>query len=474
MKDGAVFDGALECLSCGKAFPIVSGVALLSVIDRTWEPMLREFAARIEITEQVMQGEGFEKDREDTADDYHEAVVRNADELLEEGLAQCGSLVGKRVLEVGAGLSVVSARMAEEGADVVSMDAEWSHLHHTLEHNVYDTYFSRVMGDANRLPFKDCAFDVTCCRSTLHHLADIPGAIKEMARVTKPGGLLLFLSEPIRSLMDVEQECLVGMFDFEQGLNERMVPITTYLVPIARYCPRATVSYYRPSRHERTAQVLDRLRLDPTKLYKDYENVGLVHALKLALTGAEVNMFARRGHLRARKPLTLADDEILGYGYDLVIGHAWSKEQLQRLHRACLDAGSLPESAKLYEVGREIATRGWRPPEQVGEETFRYTNRTATCNLRNERDKSSVCVRLLGYPEGAGAATGEVVINGLSAGSYEIVGREFVELAFAKPEPAEDVLEIVIRNHNTFVADEILHNGDPRELGVAVDKIWQS
>ena len=472
-KDGVVFDGSLECISCGRCFPVVSGVALLAVIDRTWEPMLREFAARIEISEQVDQSGGFEKDREDSAGEYHEAVERNADELLEEALAYCGPLEGLRVLDVGAGLGELSARMADAGADVVSVDVEWSHLHFTLKNQVYQSYFSRVMGDVNRIPFKDCAFDVTCCRSTLHHLGDIKGSIKEMARVTRPGGHVLLISEPIRPFLDTEQEYLEGIFDFEQGLNEHTVPITEYTIPMALYCPTARVSYYRPSSRERTGRVLDRLHLDPTRLYRDHEQVGLIRSLKLLLTGAEVNVLGRRGILRAHKPRGFRPGEILGYGEDLVVSSERSKEHLQRLHRACLDPASLPESVRLFTATRETATRGWRSPEQVGDETYRYTTRLATCQLRNDRRKQNLSLRLLGYPSGAGAATGEVMVNGLPAGRYEIEGRNWVDFSFAKPANDEEILQVVIRNTSTFVADEVLHNGDVRELGVGVEVIWQ-
>lgn len=46
-------------------------------------------------------------------------------------------------------------------------------------------------GDAMSLPFADQSFDLTTCQTVLIHVKDPKGAIKEMMRVTKPGGLVL-------------------------------------------------------------------------------------------------------------------------------------------------------------------------------------------------------------------------------------------------------------------------------------------
>jgi len=45
-----------------------------------------------------------------------------------------------------------------------------------------------VAGDAQELPFRDAVFDRVLCRIAPHHFPDLRAAIREMARVTKPGG----------------------------------------------------------------------------------------------------------------------------------------------------------------------------------------------------------------------------------------------------------------------------------------------
>jgi ubiquinone/menaquinone biosynthesis C-methylase UbiE len=46
-------------------------------------------------------------------------------------------------------------------------------------------------GSVTALPFDDASFDVTCSFKVLAHVPDIGKALAEMARVTRPGGVIL-------------------------------------------------------------------------------------------------------------------------------------------------------------------------------------------------------------------------------------------------------------------------------------------
>ena len=48
--------------------------------------------------------------------------------------------------------------------------------------------FSRA--DARALPFADCSFDLVASTALLEHVDGVDGAVREMARVTRPGGLI--------------------------------------------------------------------------------------------------------------------------------------------------------------------------------------------------------------------------------------------------------------------------------------------
>lgn len=50
-----------------------------------------------------------------------------------------------------------------------------------------------IQGDAEALPFPDASFDLVTCRMAAHHFPHPAHAVREAARVLKPGGRLLLL-----------------------------------------------------------------------------------------------------------------------------------------------------------------------------------------------------------------------------------------------------------------------------------------
>jgi len=50
-----------------------------------------------------------------------------------------------------------------------------------------------VVGDAERLPYPDSTFDLVICNSVLHWFDDRLAAVREMARVLKPGGQVVMI-----------------------------------------------------------------------------------------------------------------------------------------------------------------------------------------------------------------------------------------------------------------------------------------
>jgi SAM-dependent methyltransferase len=59
--------------------------------------------------------------------------------------------------------------------------------------------------NSNALPFADDEFDKVLCADTLEHVDDVGGTIREIARVLRPGGLLV-LTTPHRFLDSLDRE----------------------------------------------------------------------------------------------------------------------------------------------------------------------------------------------------------------------------------------------------------------------------
>lgn len=109
-----------------------------------------------------------------------------------------GCVTGLRVLEVACGRGGFVRELARGGAHVTGCDFSFSALrvaHAKLGDATSGTSATLVHGDAHCLPFADASFDLIVSCETIEHLPDVRAAIREMHRVTRPGGKL-FLTTP--------------------------------------------------------------------------------------------------------------------------------------------------------------------------------------------------------------------------------------------------------------------------------------
>ncbi|MEY6435394.1 demethylmenaquinone methyltransferase [Corynebacterium pseudotuberculosis] len=92
---------------------------------------------------------------------------------------------GERVLDLAAGTAVSTVELEKSGAWVVACDFSQGMLAAGKERDV-----PKVVGDGMQLPFADNSFDAVTISYGLRNVHDFQAALREMARVTKPGGRL--------------------------------------------------------------------------------------------------------------------------------------------------------------------------------------------------------------------------------------------------------------------------------------------
>ncbi|MBX7454556.1 demethylmenaquinone methyltransferase [Mycolicibacterium sp. 3033] len=93
---------------------------------------------------------------------------------------------GDRVLDLAAGTAVSTVELAASGAWCVAADFSVGMLTAGAARPV-----PKVAGDATKLPFADGVFDAVTISFGLRNVVDHVAGLREMARVTRPGGRLV-------------------------------------------------------------------------------------------------------------------------------------------------------------------------------------------------------------------------------------------------------------------------------------------
>ena len=127
---------------------------------------------------------------------YDRHVAPQEVDLANEALGLVGLEPGERFLDVAAGTGGLSLPAARLGAQVLATD--WSAaMMERFDERVRDEGLSQAEGrvmDCHALDLPDDSFDVTGSQFGVMLVPDQPRALREMVRVTKPGGRVLVIA----------------------------------------------------------------------------------------------------------------------------------------------------------------------------------------------------------------------------------------------------------------------------------------
>jgi Methylase involved in ubiquinone/menaquinone biosynthesis len=115
-----------------------------------------------------------------------------------------GVTPGANVLEIGSGLGILAAEVADAaaGVQVTGLERSPEQIAAAAPH----PRVKYVEGDAHQLPCADGTFDLVYCRYLLEHVSDPARVVAEMRRVAKPGGRVAVM-ENDTSLVRFDPPC---------------------------------------------------------------------------------------------------------------------------------------------------------------------------------------------------------------------------------------------------------------------------
>lgn len=221
-------------------------------------------------------------------------------------------------LDAGAGRGIASYALAKDGFSVTALEPDPSDLvgggairqlanESGLSINVEENL-------SERLPFGDASFDVIFARAVLHHIEDLPEAMREFHRVLKPGGVFIAAREHV-----ISQPSDLPMFLDSHALHHRYGGENAYQVHVYEIAIRESglrlektigsldspINFGPQSTNEIYSRILE--RLIPIGIFR----LPLLGFLKVPGVGIVVRKIASRMDRRpgrhtsfiARKPL---------------------------------------------------------------------------------------------------------------------------------------------------------------------------
>jgi SAM-dependent methyltransferase len=226
LSDAIAGDG-LACVPCGRGYPVVAGLLDLRLesdryldldAERAKAGRLEAVAASTDIMGLASAYYAMTEDADgrDARFLTHIAGALARGEALADGLPRRG-----RILEVGCGTGGLLVAAARSGREIAGVDiaSRWlvAARRRLADHRLS---VPLLAASAERLPWPDGHFAAVVADSVLEHLDDPATALREWARVLRPGGLLLVWS-PNRYTLTTDPH--LGLWGLG-GLPRRWLP----------------------------------------------------------------------------------------------------------------------------------------------------------------------------------------------------------------------------------------------------------
>jgi ubiquinone/menaquinone biosynthesis C-methylase UbiE len=155
------------------------------------------------------------------------------------------------VLDIATGAGHTALAFAPHVRQVVAYDLTEAMLAETAKNAAQRGLTNLVtkQGPAETLPFADAEFDIVTVRLASHHFADNAAAVREMARVTKPGGRVVVVDNygPEDETLDAQLQHIEKLRDASHVRSYRLSIWRRFLEDAALRILREVTDHYSES-----------------------------------------------------------------------------------------------------------------------------------------------------------------------------------------------------------------------------------
>ena len=182
-------EGALRCPSCSQAYPIQDGIPdfILEELSRSADPVLRRMRF-IDRMARIYESKLWYPIVLNVYGGFHSPSFAQLVRIASQNVQ---STTG-RVLDIACGPGTYGRRVASRSKEVFGIDVSLGMLRqgaaYVAKEGNRNVHFARARVEA--LPFEDALFEAALCCGSLHLFADTVIALREVARVMKPGAIL--------------------------------------------------------------------------------------------------------------------------------------------------------------------------------------------------------------------------------------------------------------------------------------------
>lgn len=214
-----IVEGVVVCGSCSAPYEVRAGYCDLM-------PAPSELVRREQAAQRAIESRGPAPDPAAAAEyilrlpEGNEEAEEHAP-LVEYAVGELCADGGATVLDLGGGLGWTSAMFARAGCRCVLVDIYSTVLEASRCFAGSGAYFDRVLADMSSLPLRAGVFDAVFANAAVHHTPDLEVTMRQVGRVLKPGGRVIFVNEPVVGRWERRRPAEFGAEYRKEGIRER-------------------------------------------------------------------------------------------------------------------------------------------------------------------------------------------------------------------------------------------------------------